>query len=212
MTGWLIFFGIVLLIAVFPVGISARYDASGAEAKLILGPVKLRLYPRPKKKAEEKPADKPKPEPEPGVPEGPPPGAPTKDLNAHKKGGSLKDFIPLVRVGLDLLGSLRRKLRVNDLRLRLTLAGGDPCDLAVNYGRAQAAGAALMARLEQLFVIKKRDVQLQCDFEADATVVLARLDLTITVGRLLSLGLVYGIRGLRTYLKIKEQREGGAIK
>lgn len=212
MTGWLIALSVLVLIAMLPVGGSIRYDASGAEAKLIIGPVKLLLYPRPKKEKTQKETKK-KPAPKQTEPEGPPPGAPVNPNPSpkEKEGGSLRDFLPLVEVGLDLLGSLRRKLRVNRLQLRLTMAGDDPCDLAVNYGRAQAAGAALMAQLERLFVIKRRDVQIQCDFTADEMKVLARLDLTITVGRMISLGVVYGIRALKTYWNIKKQREGGAL-
>lgn len=204
MNGWLIFFGILLLLALFPIGVSARYDEDGPLVKLIAGPVKILLYPKPKKeKKKEKTKKKPK-SAEPDTPDDPPPGAPEKKRG--KKGGSVTDFIPLVQVALDLLGDLRRKLRVNLLQLRLTLAGDDPCDLAVNYGRAQAAGATLMAQLERLFVIKHRDVQIQCDFESDKTRVLARLDITITIGRAVCLAVVYGIRAL----KIKKQREGGA--
>lgn len=214
MNGWLIFFGILFLIAIFPVGVSARYDEDGAVVKLTAGPIKILLFPRPKKeKKKEEPAkEDPKPAPksaERSIPDTPPPGAPVK--KRKKQGGSVTDFIPLVRVALDLLGSLRRKLRVDFLQLRLTLAGDDPCDLAVNYGRAQAAGGALMAQLERLFTIRHRDVEIQCDFESDKTRVLARLDLTITIGRVVSLAVVYGIRALTTFLKIKKQREGGAL-
>ena len=53
---------------------------------------------------------------------------------------------------------------------------------------------------------------MECDFTANETLVTARLDLTITLGRLLALGVVYGIRALITFLKIKKKREGGAVK
>lgn len=211
MTGWVIALAIILAIGILPVGARVRYDESGPEVKLIIGPIKLLLFPRPKKEKKKK-AKQAQPSPKQEQPEVPPSGAPVNPnpKPKEKKGGSLKDFLPLVEVALDLLGSLRRKLRVNFLQLRLTMAADDPCDLAVNYGRAQAAAAALMAQLERLFVIKKRDVQIQCDFTADEMELLAELNLTITVGRLLSLALVYGIRALTTFLKIKKQREGGA--
>ena len=61
-------------------------------------------------------------------------------------------------------------------------------------------------------MIKKRDLEVECDFTANETLVTARLDLTITLGRLLALGVVYGIRALITFLKIKKKREGGAVK
>ena len=137
-------------------------------------------------------------------------GEKQKPFPKPKTGGSWTDFLPLVRIGLDLLNDFRRKLRVNELKLHLTMAADDPCDLAVNYGRMNASLAALLAQLERFLVIKKRDVHIDCDFTADETVILARLDLTITLGRILSIAVRYGVRGLMTFLKIKKQREGGA--
>ena len=103
----------------------------------------------------------------------------------------------------------RRKLRLNHLQLKLIMAGDDPCDLAVNYGRVWAALGNLMPQLERLFVIKKRDVEAECDFTASETKVIARVDVTITLGRLLTLCAVYGIRALKEFLAMKK-RKGGA--
>ena len=127
-----------------------------------------------------------------------------------KTGGSVLDFWPLVRVALDLLNDLRLKLRVDHLKLHMTMAADDPCDLAIHYGRMNASLAGLITQLERFLVIKKRDVHIDCDFAADQTVILARLDLTITLGRILSIAVRYGVRALTTFLKIKKQREGGA--
>ena len=116
-----------------------------------------------------------------------------------------------MQLALDLLGDVRRKLRVRRLELLLVMAGDDPCDLAVNYGRAWAAVGNLMPQLERLFVIKKKDVQVACDFTADKTTVFARVDITITLGRLLALVTVYGIKALREWIKINNLRKGGAV-
>ena len=114
---------------------------------------------------------------------------------------------------LDFLGDFFcRKLRVNVLKLKLILAGDDPCDLAVNYGRAWAALGNLVPQLERFFVIQKRDMQVECDFTADKTLIDAQLDLTITLGRLLGLGVRYGTRVLREFLKIVKLKKGGAVK
>ena len=214
MTGWLIFLGVIVLIAVFPVGISAQYDADGPAAGVMAGPIRIQLYPRPKKEKKENKTKKQKKnaeKAEESLPDGPPPGAPSKKPEKpKKKGGSLTDFLPLLDVALDLLADLKDKLRVDLLRLHLVMAADDPADLAMNYGRAQAAGAALLAKLNEWLIIKKQDVQIQCDFTSDETTITVRADLTITLGRLLSLAAVYGIRGLKTFWKIKKQREGGA--
>ena len=123
----------------------------------------------------------------------------------------MTDFLPLVKLALELLNCFRRKLRVDNLRLKLVLAGDDPCDLAVNYGRAWAALGNLLPRLERVLVIRKRDLNVECDFTADSTVVTAGLDITITLGRLIALAVVYGLRGLKEFLSISKKRKGGAV-
>ena len=111
---------------------------------------------------------------------------------------------------MDFLGDFRRKLRVNRLELNVVMAGGDPCDLAVNYGKAWAALGNLWPRLEEWLVIKKRDVRIQCDFEGSDTLITARLDATITLGRVMSLSVRYGIRAIKDLIKIKNKGKGGA--
>ena len=202
MTGWIILLVLIALLAVLPLGVSARYDAGGPLVRLIVGPLRFTLYPAAKKAKKEKKA-----------------GTKAKtghmvakaDQTGQQSAGSVTDFIPIVRYILDFLVDFRRKIRVNMLELKLTLAGDDPCDLAVNYGRAWAALGNLLPQLERFFIIKKRDLQVQCDFTADQTVIYARLDITITLGRLLCIAVHHGTRVLREFLRIMKTRKGGAL-
>ena len=207
--GWVIFFAVVLLLAILPLGVFVSYDEDGVLVKIVAGPVKITLFPRPKKekKSEKKSKKKTSASPAEQLPK---PPQPPKQIPEKKKGGSWTDFLPLVQVALDFLGSFRRKLRINQLELKLTMAGDDPCDLAVNYGRAWAAVGNLMPQLERLFVIKKRNIEVACDFTASQTLVKFRSEATITLGRLVSLAVVYGIRVFREFWKIKTKRKGGA--
>lgn len=218
--GWWITLGVVILLAVLPLGVCVKYDSQGPLIRVILGPVKLTVFPLPKKKkkdkkdkkqtAKEQPAQQPA---APEVPAAPPaqnPAPPPKPK--EKKGGSLLDFLPLVKLAFGFLGDFRRKLRVNVLELKLIMAGGDPANLAINYGRAWAAVGNLQPQLERFLVIKKRDIQVECDFTTSETLVIARLDLTITLGRLLALVFGYAVRALITFLKIQKKRKGGAAK
>lgn len=216
MWGWLIALAVITLLAVLPLGVSAKYDADGPLVRVIAGPVRLTAFP-PKKKApkaekEQKTTRKVKKKESADSVRKENNKAAKEEQDTPKKGGSILDFLPLVQVALDFLGEFRRKLRVNRLELKLILAADDPCDLAVNYGRAWAAVGNLFPLLERAFVIKKRDVEVECDFTSEETLVIARLDLTITLGRLLSLAVRYGIRALREFLKIKNIRKGGALK
>lgn len=212
--GWLIALGILTALAILPLGVSAQYDSGGALVRLILGPVKLILYPRPHSppKKEKKPKEK-KQEEKTSEKETQEASAPVKkkEASGDPQGGDWKDFLPLFRVAMEFLGNFRRKLRVRDLEMKLILAGDDPCDLAVNYGRAWVALGNLMPKLERFLVIRKRNLEVECDFTSEKTLVFVRLELTITLGRLLGLAVVYGIRGLREYLKISKKRKGGAV-
>ena len=218
--GWLVTLGILTLLAVLPLGVSVRYDEDGAVVKLIAGPVKITLFPRPKKDKKPKkekntnkqPDQDPQPKPAKQEATAQLDEEKTGEKQPAKKGGPITDFLPLVRIALDMLGAFRRRLRVNNLELKLVMAADDPCDLAVNYGRAWAAVGNLMPRLERVLAIKKRNIEVECDFETAKTLVTARLDLTITLGRILATAVVYGVKALIEFLKIKNKRKGGASK
>ena len=204
---------IVLILAVLPLGVRVRYNSAGLILRVIAGPLKITVFPRKKKPKKQKVKQKkPKEEQnaEPSASEDKPPQPPEAQPEQKEKGGSIARFLPFIKLGLKFLGDFRRKLRLDNLYVRLILAGDDPCDLAVNYGRIWAAVGNLMPQLERLFVIKKRDIQVECDFTASETCVVAHLDITITLGRLLALAFVYGVRVLIEFLSMK--RKGGGEK
>ena len=209
--GWGIFFVCLLVLAWLPLGIRVRYGEAGFEARVIAGPVKITLFPRKKRKKKPKTTDsseKTTEETTKASSEKKRPKTETtgKDEPGMQSGGSLERFVPWIRLALDFLGALRRKIRLDNLYLHVVLAGDDPCDLAVNYGRAWAVVGDLLPKLERVFVIGKRDIQVNCDFAAEKITVAARGDMTITLGRTLCLGVIYGIRALKIILK----RKGGA--
>lgn len=211
--GWLIALGILALLAGMPLGVSVCYDSAGVLVKVIAGFLRIQVVPSKSKSGEKDQKEK-------YTKSGATEKKTVKQTNAQKtepaeespvkKGGSAMDFMPLVQLALEFLGTFTRKLRINRMELRIVLAGDDPCDLAVNYGKAWTALGNLWPRLEEVFVIRKRDVEVQCDFEGTQTLVTARVDISITLGRLLSLLVCYGIRALRQYMKITDKRKGGA--
>ncbi len=207
--GWLIALGILILLAILPLGARVIYNSEGVKVKIIAGPLKIQIIP-----AKKKDPLKPKKEKKKKTPDKKKKAAPiSKPKEKPKeKGGSVTDFIPLVKIVLQLLDGLRRKIRINRLYLRYIMAGDDPCDLAVNYGKTWAAIGNLWPQLEQCFVIKKRDVEVECDFEASDAVIIAHADITITLGRLLGLLIYHGVRALIAFIKIKNLRKGGASK
>ncbi len=201
MIGWLIALGVLTLLAILPIGVSALYNTEGPLLRLILGPVRWTVYPSKKKK--EKPKEE-KPAKEKAAKTG-------RKKEPSEKGGSWKDFQPIVETVLTFLGEFRRKLRVQRLEMNLILGGDDACDLALSYGRAWAALGNLMPQLERLFVIKKRNLEVQCDFTANSTVIFARLDLTVSLGWFLVRVVKYGLPALNQYKELKNSKGGAKI-
>ena len=194
----LIVAAILLGLACFPLGFSAIYREEDPGVWLLIGPLRFRVFPS--KPKENKVTGDRQTENKKNA----------KHNQRKEKGGSYRDFQPVIKTVLEFLGHFRRKIRVNRLELKLTLAGDDPGDLAVNYGRAWAALGSLTPQLERLFVIKNRDIEVLCDFTSDKTIIFARLDATITLGRALHLLSWHGIKIIKHLLKLKKLRKGGA--
>ena len=193
--GWLIALALIVGAMFVPLVISASYGESGALVLLMVGPVRILLYPKQKKAAKKAKTTHPQ--------------AP-KRKQESKKGGDISGFFSLVRAIFDFLVDFRSKLRVQLLELKVVLAGGDPSDLAVNYGKTKAAVEGLMPQVERFFVVQNRDVDIVCDFLADTSSLYARLDLAITVGRLLLLAVCHGKRVVGEFMRILKSRKGGA--
>lgn len=193
--GWLIAFAVLGILALMPLGLQVRYDASGAFAAFVIGPAKIQLYPS---KPSEKSADGEKKQ------------KAAKPQQAKKSGGSVSDFLPLVQLIIDFLKDFRLRVRVDNLRLKWILGGGDPCDLALHYGQGWAALGNLMPLLERTFVIKKRDLEVECDFTAPGTTVIAGADLTVRFWQLAALAVTHGPKVIKQYFNIMNKRKGGA--
>lgn len=208
--GWLITLAVLILIGFIPVGVRIRYNSEGARVLLIIGPVKITLVPAKKKEKKPEKEKKKAPKKEEKLPTDPPPAP--KPEKKKESGGPLTDFLPLVKVALGLVGEFITRLRFDNLELKLIMAGDDKCALATNYGRAWAALGNLLPLLDNVLNIKKRNLEIECDFVAAETTVIAAADITITIGRVLNLLTRYGFRAVKEFIILKNKRKGGATK
>ena len=186
---------VLFLLGQVRVGLRGEYTVSGLKVWARLGVLKLRLLPWRKKK----PAREKKPLPKPIQ----------KETEKPKTlpGGALDYARELLPLALEAAGQFRRKLQVDELRLRLVAGSSDPADAALHYGQAWAAVGALMPALDRLFVIKKRDICPILDYNREQMSVDAHLILTITIGRALALGLKAGLGFLKL---LNDSKKGGA--
>lgn len=218
--------GLFLLICLIPVGVTAEYSGDGPKVTAKAGPFPvLRILPK-----------KPKPEPTPdeAKAEKQERARRKKQAKQEKKqkkkqakkqagaasrtpekkeflGGNLPMFKELLGLVLPLLSTLRRKLKIRELILYLNMAGGgeDPAKAARLYGTAWAGIGNLWTVLERVFIIQNPDVRVNVDFLTTETTVYAKGTVMITVGAVVKMGLVYGFRALKIYLKHKKSKRTG---
>ena len=123
---------LVILLAVFwllgqiRLGVGAEYRAEGLRVWLRAAAWKIQVYPLKKKKAKKqsRPPETPKAKEEPAKP----------DL-AEQAGGALEYIQALLPILLEAAGQVRCKIRVDKLRLKVTVGAEDPADAAMRYGR-----------------------------------------------------------------------------
>lgn len=191
--GWIIALGVLTLLALMPIGVNVLYAQKGLFLTLALGPVRIQAFPR-KGKRKDGHSDSEKAR---------------KEKSSDKKGGSLRDFLPLVETGLSFLKGFFRPFQIKKMDVDLVLAGSDPCDLAVNYGKTWAAVGNLIPLLDKLFVIKKRNVNVACDFEEEKSRIYVSVKARIAFGLLLVLVPRYGLKLILQYIGMQNKRKGG---
>ena len=192
---WLAAGAILAVLAFLPLGVRFVYSDADMSIRLLVGPFSIALKKDKKEKTKKNKPAKAKPAPK----------------TEEKKGGGLAEFKPYAQIAWDFLKELRLRIRVPVLQMHLILASGDPSDLAIDYGKTCAAIATIEPQLERFLKIKKKDLRVDCDFMADQTLVYVRVDVTITLGRVLVLAVRYGARALSAYLKNQNQSKGGKL-
>lgn len=186
MTGWLIALAVLAvlwLLGRIRLGVRARYEEGKAEVRLLIGPVKIALYPS-KERAEK--ADRP----EKGK----------KETKKRQKAGegAKKTAHPMPPVGqlLELAaqaaGALRRKIRIDELVVHITWADPDPAQAALGFGRANGALGMIWPLIDHNFHVKTHDLGVAVDFQGEKPTFFLRAALTMTVSQLLAFGLRFG--------------------
>lgn len=106
------------------------------------------------------------------------------------------------------LGRIGRDIRIDPLRLSLTVGGGeDPAAAAQLYGYLHAGVWTAMPVLEKLMDIPEPAIHIGVDFTAEATAVEGEAGLTARVGTLLAAALGVGVPALRWFLRYRKKQE-----
>ena len=185
---------IALLLTAFNllrVGVDAEHDGERLFLRLKAGPVKITILP--KKDKPEKPKKKKK----------------EKQPKAEKSKESpltLPTLLKLVRPALEALGSFRRKLSVDLLRLHARVGTSDPYNTAMTFAYLQSAVYGLHPLVERALNVKERDVWLTPDFTSDGIAAEGRLIGTIRIGQIAGIALVLGWKALLVILRQRKKK------
>lgn len=189
----LIVLAVLWLISLIRLGGRVKYGEAGLFVWVLAGPFKLQLLPakpkekKPKKekKKKEKPpaAEKHKKEPKEGQP------------------GTLSRLLKLLPVVGQACGSLKRKIRIDNIALELIWGGSDPAAIAIGYGQANAAMGMIWPILDNNFKVKRHSLQVGMDYSRTQPGVEMEAALTMTVGQIVTLGVHYGVKALVVWIK-----------
>ena len=189
------------LISLIRVGGRVRYGEAGLFAFVLAGPFKIQLLPAAPKEEKPKKKKKPKKEKKPKEKKPKPEGQP----------GTLSRLMQLLPVVGQVCGALKRKIRIDDLKLDLIWGGSDPAAIAIGYGQANAALGMLWPIFDNNFKVKRHSFQIGMDYGRTQPAVELEAALTFTIGQIVALGVHYGVKALITWVRsgrpVKKRQE-----
>ena len=176
----------VFLLGGLRVGLRGEYTPETAGGWLRGGPTEFRLFPR---KARQE-----------GTGGGKQPRPPFLSRRGLLELG--RRLFPLL---LEAAGQFRRKLQIDELRLRLVAGAPDPADAALRYGQANALLGGIWQPVTRAFHVKDGRARVELDFDRTEPALYGRVSLSLTVGELAALGLSFGVKALSVLLAVRRE-------
>lgn len=161
---------LVILVLLLRVSFIVSYDEDGILAYIRVLFFKIKIPPEKKKPKAVKKETPPKKE---------------------KKGGSLKALKEIILSALKTLGPAVRSIRIDKLSGKITIASDDAFKTAMTFGSAAAGVGILLPVLENNFKIKKKDIEVNADFDATETTAVLLAKVSIAVWQILYLGCIF---------------------
>ena len=190
MIGWIILaavLALILLISQIRLGGHAFYGPDGIKAVIIAGVIRIQVFPPVEKKAKkEKRPKAEKPQPESGK-------------------GNVGRFMDLLPVVAEAAGALKRRIRIDRLKLSVIWGAEDPASAAIGYGRANALLGIVWPLVDNNFNVKKCDLKADVDYGRTVPEITAEAAITMTVAQLISLITIYGTKLLTSWKRSGQQ-------
>ncbi len=121
-----------------------------------------------------------------------------------KKGGSLSKFRGLLSLGLEMLGTLAKRIQIDYLRVHYVIAGQpDPAKAALQYGGVCVGGGAICILLEQHMKVKERNVSAEVDFCSESSVISIAASCSLRIGQ----AIMIALKLFKGYMSWKKQQD-----
>ncbi len=119
---------------------------------------------------------------------------------AESKGGSLNKLKEIIMPAIKTLGKAIRAIRIDKLYGRITIASDDAFKTAMMFGASAAGSGILLPIMENNFKIRKKDIEVNADFEITESIAKLAARISIAVWQVIILGFVF----VFNYMKYKK--------
>ena len=175
---------IVLAIGYLRVGALVSFG-DGLRVRLRVGPLRLTVYPRKKRRKKPKKPKEDKPE----QPKEEKPPKPKKKRAIPRP--TLGELLDLADTALAALrATVRRacrRTRIDPLELTAVLGGGDPAEAAMRFGAANTLMYTVMPRAEETFEIPDPSLHLRLDYDRVSPAASGTIGVSLRVGDLFAI-------------------------
>ena len=187
---------ILTVLMLIPLGVDGGYNGKSFILGIRIGLFNIRILPKKPKQPKLRKPKKIKKQ--------------KSDENEEKKPKTKKSFnkkklFGLIKTGLKALGRLKRKLRVDYIRIRYTFASDDPFNTAMGFTASSAAIGMFLPLIDNAFNIKERDVGTSFNFLSEKPEIDCWITLSIQVWEVFYVAIAFGIDFL--IMQIKNKRE-----
>ena len=206
---------LIALIMIVPVGFDAGYEQGKIRVALKAAGMKLQLFPRKKKpdNGEPKPPKKKK-EKKTKKEKKPKETADEKPKEKKRLDITLEEILDLLRAVLDGVAYFNDRVRVDRFVLHLTVAGYDPYNVAMAYGKINAWLSGVAPLCKKLNA-RNSDVWTAVDFIDDWPHVDFAIAMSFRIGTLFAMGIRTGVGALKVLLRrkkrIKQEAKAAAL-
>ncbi|NLH02145.1 MAG: hypothetical protein GX488_09685 [Clostridiales bacterium] len=190
MRAFIIVLSVLTVIMLIPVGIDGGYTGGRIFLSAKAGIFNIRILPQRRKKRKiqtKKPKAAKKNEPETEQP--------------YRR----KPTAGLIKTALKTLSRLKRKLRINFLRIHYTVASDDPFKTAMGFGVSSSAAGALIPLIDDAFIVEEKDIGTSFNFLGGKSVFDCWVTMSVHVWEIVYVAAAFGIDYL--LLKNRSKRE-----